>query len=173
MKHEKHAQACTKLLLGAVLSLRLYCSKSKLERKQDVVPLVEGPVEDSHKQIKLITDALKHDFNESIDAIIENHDETWVKDLKKKAKVWENVYHTRFKKIRANNGKGIMEKFGDNMDRNEEIVAVWSKHFIKATLNAKKKFTERRVELLDSLGGLLLKVINPLKRRSIAVSFRR
>lgn len=162
-KSDNLKYACTQRIPKVVLALALYCSRSRLERKKDMLPLVEAPMGQIETHFNRTVHDLINDCAEIMNSFSDSNDFLWEKEGRQKLKIWRRAHHSRFKKFCSNKGRGKLDKYGDDVDWNEEIVSILGNQFALAMRKVRKAITSRGNELREGLDGLLSGVIVSLQ----------
>lgn len=79
MKHEKLRQAVQNMQ-RTIFGLELFCSRSSLERKHDMLPLVERPMLDFETQMKRSVADIRSEFEEAMNGLIFACEVGWKKE---------------------------------------------------------------------------------------------
>lgn len=170
-KSDNLKYACTQRIPKVVFALALYCSRSRLERKKDMLPLVEAPMGQVETHLNRTVHDLINDCAEIMNSFSDSNDFLWEKEGRQKLKIWRRAHHSRFKKFCSNKGRGKLDKYGDDVDWNEEIVSILGNQFALAMRRVRKAITSRGNELRDGLDGLLSGVIVSLKSMHLTLIF--
>lgn len=163
MKHEKLRQACLRHLRGAVISLELYCSRSRLERKHDMLSLVQAPIAGVQSHINRAVESLKYDSTDIMLSLSESNDVQWRREANTKLNGWTTAHWRRFQGLCIKNGKGKLDKYGEDVDWNEQIFDLVNRPFVRALQKLRKAIMTQTNGLLETLDNLLLEVVVSLK----------
>lgn len=103
-----------------LIAFDLHCSKTRLELKNDVLSLLEGPATKVRLDISRTIGKLKSTFEDIVVAIIEQRESNWIANAKALHGHWSEIHHASFNCICAKGGRHVTGE-GISYDLGEDI----------------------------------------------------
>ena len=161
MARKENLQWAFAELRKLLIAFDLHCSKTRLELKNDVLSLLEGPATKVRLDISRTIGKLKSTFEDIVVAIIEQRESNWIANAKALHGHWSEIHHASFNCICAKGGRhvtgeGISYDFGEDICEHMdwELVAVFEA--LNSEINkAGKKLRKGVREALTGMEKLL------------------
>jgi hypothetical protein len=149
-----------------IIATELYCKRSKLERKQQIEPLVTDPVAECVLQVELVVKSLKNGTRTMLNSVKSDCMDAWIDEGTTLSDEWVNV---RFAVLKAT----CLRK-GDYKDSrwNECLLKVFRRD-LRAGFHRLGKAIERtKADMESNISGLMTSLVKNMKGTSTFEAYR-
>lgn len=157
-KLQKLMAVCKIKLPKALVALDLLCSKSALERKEDIMPKIEQPLQMFGKKLIEMEDMLKTEFARIMQGTYDTHWTAWKKEAggTKVLRKWTALHWGRLLSFCRHDGVWKYAKSDEEFaDWNEQAAGIVADDLARAFALAKKTFDSIATELTDAIDAHL------------------